>query len=150
MLSQRCCRSCIKNLRRSLSVGTGFSPFVQIILALLIRQLSFLPRFQAAYGECIIARRFTMGQGKHRLDFKQSNKIKRRKPKPVVEGSGDDVLSWEIQSILRTLDNSEAQDSGIGFPEAEPLSFSRFKEVTVDINVLNSSGECLIDSFVAG
>ena len=91
-----------------------------------------------------------MGQGKHRLDFKESNKIKRRKPKPVVEGSGDDILSWEMQSMLRASDSPEIQDPGTVFPEAQPLSFSRFEEVTVDINELSSSGECLIDLFTAG
>jgi hypothetical protein len=79
-----------------------------------------------------------MTQGKHRLDSREPVKFKRRKTKPVVEGSRDDVLLWEVKSLLRAQDSPEDLEASLS--DTNRISFSRFDEIEVNIKELLSTG----------
>jgi len=81
-----------------------------------------------------------MPSGKHGLDSRLPVKFKKRKTKPVIEGSGDDVLHWEVNSLIRANGSVEDQESVGVQSDTDALSFSRFDEVEVDIMELSSSG----------
>lgn len=82
-----------------------------------------------------------MVPSKRRLDPRQPTKFKKRKTKPVAEGSGDDVLLWEVKSILGAPDATEDQKPGVALSDAAGVSFSRFDEIEVNIQQLSSSGD---------
>jgi hypothetical protein len=73
--------------------------------------------------------------GKHALDTKKPMKFKKRKIKPVVEGSGEDILLQEVKALLRKNDTAEQEDEEERIP-----GFKRFDEVEVDIVELSSLG----------
>lgn len=78
-----------------------------------------------------------MIQGKHRLDGGQQGKFKKRKVKPVAEGSAEDVLLSDIKALrLSHSSTGETREA----PGNKSPSFSRFDEVEVDIVELGSSG----------
>ena len=81
-----------------------------------------------------------MVPGKHRLDSKPPLKFKKRKTKSLIEGSGADVLQWEVESLIRTNGNVEKQESSAVQVDIDSLSFSRFDETEVNIQELSSSG----------
>lgn len=79
-----------------------------------------------------------MAPQKHRIDAKQTSKQKKRKTKPIVEGSGDDIRLAEVNSLIRVHGagvQEPTDSSDVGFP-----SFARFTELEVDILELSSSG----------
>ena len=78
--------------------------------------------------------------GKHGLDSKPPLKFKKRKTKSLIEGSGADVLQWEVESLIRTNGNVEKQESSAVQVDIDSLSFSRFDETEVNIQELSSSG----------
>lgn len=76
-------------------------------------------------------------QRKHPRDrstFNSPKKSKKRKLPPVVEGTRDDVLAWEIQNFLESFEN---EDSGI---EEEVIPFNKSDQVEVAIEEFTSSG----------
>jgi hypothetical protein len=78
-----------------------------------------------------------MSQGKHRLDGRQQGKFKKRKVKPVAEGSTEDVLLSDIKALR--LSHSSTGETEEASGNKSP-SFSQFDEVEVDIVELGSSG----------
>ena len=79
--------------------------------------------------------------GKHGLETKQApRKFKKRKPKPIVAGSAEDVLVSEVASIIRTNDTSDSQEGEIIRTDGSEKSFSQFDEVVVDVLELTSAG----------
>ncbi len=81
-----------------------------------------------------------MAPGKHGLDSKPPLKFKKRRTKPVIEGSGADVLQWEVESLIHANGNVENQESSAVQSDIDSLSFSRFDEIEVNIQELSSSG----------
>lgn len=82
-----------------------------------------------------------MAPGKHGLDSRPPIKVKKRKTKPVIEGSADDVLHWEVNSLILANGKVEDQESVDVQADTSVLSFSRFDEIEVDIMELSSSGD---------
>jgi predicted RNA-binding protein with TRAM domain len=78
-----------------------------------------------------------MSQGKHRLDGAQKGKFKKRKVKPIAEGSTEDVLLSDIKALRLSHSYNGETDEASG--NRSP-SVSRFDEVEVDIVELGSSG----------
>jgi len=81
-----------------------------------------------------------MQQGKRNLDVTEKpRKFKKRKVKPMVVGSADDVLLAEVESFLRKIPAAADQDD-LRQGDERSLSLSRFDEVEVDIVEITSSG----------
>ena len=79
--------------------------------------------------------------GKHRLETKQApRKFKKRKTKPIVAGSAEDVLVSEVASIIRTHDASDSLEGDIIRTDGSEKSFSQFDEIVVDVLELTSAG----------
>jgi len=79
--------------------------------------------------------------GKHGLETKQvPRKFKKRKTKPIVAGSAEDVLVSEVASIIRTHDTSDSQEGDIIRTDGSERSFSQFDEVVVEVLELTSAG----------
>jgi hypothetical protein len=79
-----------------------------------------------------------MAPQKHRIDSKQPLKYKKRKTKPIVEGSEEDIRLAEVSSLIR-VHGTGAQESSISSDVALP-PFARFAELEVDILELSSRG----------
>ena len=82
-----------------------------------------------------------MAAGKHGLNSRPPVKFKKRKTKPVMEGSADDVLRWEVNSLILANGSVEDQESVGVQSDTHALLFSRFDEIEVDIMELSSSGD---------
>ena len=71
----------------------------------------------------------------------QQGKFKKRKVKPVAEGSAEDVLLSDIKALrLSHSSNQETQETSRNVSSATSPSFSRFDEIEVEILELGSSG----------
>jgi len=86
-----------------------------------------------------------MGIGKHRLNGNSSSQVqsKKRRPKPVAEGSGEDVLLSEVKNLIRDHVGTDDQlsESRAGSLPTNSLPFSRFDEIEVTIDELSSTGK---------
>lgn len=82
----------------------------------------------------------------HDTVSKQPAKIKKRKSKPILEGSEDDVLIQDIISLLRKHGYPEVESNTLSSNVDGPLFFSRFEETEVDIMERSASGEINIRS----
>jgi len=81
-------------------------------------------------------------QGKHSRDpsdTKGPKKSKKRKLPRVVEGAPDDVLAWEVKSVLNSFGKEAESET-----EEEALPVSRFDEVEVTIKEFTSSGDSTV------
>jgi len=79
--------------------------------------------------------------GKHRLETRQvPRKFKKRKTKPIVAGSAEEVLVSEVASIIRKYNTSDSQEGDIIGADGSEKSFSQFDEVVVDVLELTSAG----------
>jgi len=85
-----------------------------------------------------------MSSQKHQLDSKGASKVKKRKVKPLVEGSGDDILNEEVKNLIRTHSTSTETRVGDVPADEEARSFSKFEEIEVDIIELGSSGRAIV------
>lgn len=87
-----------------------------------------------------------MATGKHSLDSNIPSEIKKRKVKPVAEGSGEDILLQEVKYLIRghAIEDEERHYSHTGISNAASLPFSRFDEIEVTVEALSSTGK---DSF---
>jgi hypothetical protein len=82
-----------------------------------------------------------MSAGKYGLNSRPPVKFKKRKTKAVVEGSADDVLHWEVNSLILANGNVEDQYSVGVQSDTNAPPFSQFDEIEVDIMELSSSGD---------
>lgn len=83
--------------------------------------------------------------GKHRLETRHvPRKFKKRKTKPIIVGSAEDVLVSEIASIIRTYETSDRQEERIIQPHGSQKAFSQYDEVVVDVLELTSAGESFL------
>jgi len=86
-----------------------------------------------------------MAPGKHSLNSNIPSKIKKRKVKPVAEGSGEDILLQEVKYLIRgqAIEDEEGHYSHAGMSNATSLPFSRFDEIEVTVEALCSTGNGL-------
>lgn len=83
--------------------------------------------------------------GKHRLETRHGpRKFKKRKTKPIIVGSAEDVLVSEIASIIRAHETSDRQEERLIQPDGSEKAFSQFDEVVVDVLELTSAGESIL------
>jgi hypothetical protein len=85
-----------------------------------------------------------MGATKHGLEAPleapQTQKNKKRKAKLPLEGSGEDVLLSEVNSLLYSQASGKDKEPALGPTAAIALPFERFHEVEVDILEHSSLG----------
>jgi hypothetical protein len=85
-----------------------------------------------------------MGAVKHSLHpgpVSQAGQYKKRKPKSVEIGSGEDVLFSDVKSMLNRFASAvSTNESTIVSPSESRVSFCRFDEVEVEIRDLSSLG----------
>jgi hypothetical protein len=78
--------------------------------------------------------------GKHLLDRQQPKKFKKRKTKPIIAGSAEDVLASEVAYIIRAHGTPEHQEQVVVAPNSSETSIAQFDEVVVNIMELASAG----------
>ena len=127
--------------RGNLGLQTFCCPFFVTLAFIIWRTYSPAFYHRLSHGIGLNSCRVAMKSGKHQLNIRQPVKFKKRKIKPIIEGSRDDVLLWEIKSLLGEQGDREASTAP---SETDGPSFSLFDEIEVDITELSSSGDLLL------